>query len=93
LQGEVSDKDLAEHSLLFLGTENRISRSLFAVTNHPADSFTLDVRKNPLNDDQVAVLVSAGNGEQIEKAVANLRHYGKYSYLFFQDGRIQAQTN
>jgi uncharacterized iron-regulated protein len=89
LQDEVIDKDLAEHSLLFLGTENRISRSLFAVTNHPADSFTLDVRKNPLNDDQAAVLVSAANGEQIEKAVTKLRHYGKYSYLSFKDGRIQ----
>jgi uncharacterized iron-regulated protein len=89
LQDEVSDKDLAEHSLLFLGTESRISRSLFALPGHPTDGFTLDVRRNPLNTDQVAVLVSAANKEQVEKAAMKLRHYGKYSFLFFKDGRIK----
>ncbi len=89
LQDEVSDKDLSENSLLFLGTESRISRSLFAITNHPAGGFTLDVRKNPLNAGQVAVLVTAANEGQVEKAAAKLRHYGKYSYLTFKDGRIQ----
>ena len=89
LQDEVTDKDLAEHSLVFLGTENRISRSLFATISHPAGGFTLDTRKSPLADDQVIVLVSAANAEQVEKAAAKLRHYGKYSYLSFKDGRIK----
>ena len=89
LQDEVTDKDLAENSLLFLGTESRVSRSLFALPDHPEGGFTLDVRKNPLNTDQVAVLVSAANAEQVEKAAAKLRHYGKYSYLSFKDGFIQ----
>jgi aminopeptidase N len=89
MEDEVTDKDLTENSLLFLGTENRLSRSLFALPDHPAGGFTLDARKNPLNADQVAVLVSAANEEQVEKAAAKLRHYGKYSYLSFVDGRIQ----
>ena len=42
-----------------------------------------------MNTDQVAVLVSAANEEQVERAAAKLRHYGKYSYLSFKDGRIQ----
>jgi len=89
LQDEVTDKDLAENSLLFIGTESRVSRSLFAIPDHPEGGFTLDARGNPLNADQVAVLVSAANKEQVEKAAAKLRHYGKYSYLSFKDGRIQ----
>jgi uncharacterized iron-regulated protein len=89
LQDEVTDKDLAEHSLVFLGTENRISRSLFATISHPAGGFTLDTRKSPLADDQVIVLVSAANAEQVEKAAAKLRHYGKYSYVSSKDGRIK----
>lgn len=89
LQDEVSDKDLVDNSLLFLGAESRISRSLFALPDHPAGGFTLDARKNPLNPDAVAVLVSAINEEQVEKAAAKLRHYGKYSYLSFKDGRIR----
>jgi uncharacterized iron-regulated protein len=89
LQEEISNKDLSENSLLFLGTEGSLSRSLFARPDHPAAGFTLDARRNPLNPFQVAVLVSATNGTQVEMAAAKLRHYGKYSYLSFKDGKIQ----
>ena len=87
LQDEVTNKDLAENSLLFLGIEGTLSRSLFAQPDHPAGGFVLDVRRNPLNPDEVAVLVSAADSEQVEMAAGKLRHYGKYSYLFFKDGR------
>ena len=89
LQEEVTDKELAENSVLFLGAESRMSRALFALPDHPADGFTLDSRKNPLNANQVAVLVSAANAEQVDRTVAKLRHYDKYSYLSFKEGRIQ----
>jgi aminopeptidase N len=89
LEKEISDKDLADNSLLFLGSEGYLSRSLFARPDHPADGFTLDVRRNPLNPSQVAVLVSAVNPMQVEMAAPKLRHYGKYSYLSFKEGRIQ----
>ncbi|MDX1775729.1 MAG: ChaN family lipoprotein [Desulfobulbales bacterium] len=97
LQDDVSDKDLAENSLLFLGTEGGLSRSLFARPDHAPDGFTLDVRNNPLNPAQVAVLMTGSDREQVEKSANKLRHYGKYSYLSFKDGRIQqkdiAETN
>jgi len=89
LQEEVTDKDLAENSLLFLGTAGSLSRSLFAQPDHPAGSFTLDVRHNPLNPAQVAVLVSAPDSDAVEMAAGKLRHYGKYSYLSFTNSRIQ----
>ncbi len=89
LQDEVTDKELAQNSLLFLGTGGSLSRSLFAQSDHPADGFTLDIRKNPLNPAQVAVLVSAANVEQVQMAAKKLRHYGKYSFLSFKDGRIR----
>jgi uncharacterized iron-regulated protein len=92
LQDEVSNEDLATHSLLFLGSEGKLSRSLFAVPGHPDDGFTVDVRNNPLDPDQVAVLVSAANNEQVEMVAGKLRHYGKYSYLSFKDGRIQEKN-
>jgi len=89
LQDDVKDKDLAENSLLFLGAEGDLSRSLFAEPNHPADGFTVDVRNNPLNREQVAVLVSAPDTSQVKMSASKLRHYGKYSYLSFKDGRVQ----
>ncbi len=89
LQDEVSNEDLAADSLLFLGTGGNLSRSLFADPGHPEEGFTLDVRANPLNPSQVAVLVSGANAAQVELAAAKLRHYRKYSFLSFQDGRIR----
>ncbi|MBW2505614.1 MAG: ChaN family lipoprotein [Deltaproteobacteria bacterium] len=91
LQDEVTDKDLAGNSLVFLGT-SRMSRALFARPDHSAEGFTLDVRRNPLNTDQIAVLVSAASPEQVEFAAPKLRHYGKYSYLSFMDGHIQEKN-
>jgi uncharacterized iron-regulated protein len=89
LQNEATDKDIAENSVLFLGTEGSLSRSLFARPGHSPEGFTMDVRHNPLNPAQVAVLVSAADTEQAEMAAGKLRHYGKYSYLSFKDGRLQ----
>jgi len=91
LQDEVTDEDIKKNSLLFLGT-GKISRALFAQPDHPEDGFTLDARTNPLNTGQVAVLVSAANQEQVERAAGKLRHYGKYSYLSFKDGRMQEKN-
>lgn len=91
-QHQVTDQDLIGHSLLLLGSSGELSRSLFAAPDHPAGSFTVDVRNNPLNPEQVAVLVSAGDSGQVEMAAPKLRHYGKYSYLSFKDGRIQEKN-
>ena len=89
---EVTDADLAGSSLLFLAAgESRLSSSLFAEPAHPAEGFTLDIRKNPLNQDQVAILVSAADKEQVAAVAAKLKHYGKYSYLHFVNGRQVAK--
>ena len=92
LQGDLNDKDLSANALLFLGTEGSLSRSLFAQPKHPAEGFVLDARRNPLNPYQVAVLVSASDSAQVEKASRKLRHYGKYSYLAFKDGIIREKN-
>lgn len=89
LQDELTDEDLPADSLLFLGTGGTLSRSLFADPGLPEEGFSLDVRSNPLNPSQVAVLVSGESAEQVELAAAKLRHYGKYSFLSFQDGRLR----
>ena len=91
LQDEVSDEDLADNSLIFLGT-SKMSRALFAQPDHSGEGFTLDVRTNPLNTNQVAVLVSAASPEQVEFAAPKLRHYSKYSFLSFKDGQIQEKN-
>ena len=84
---EVTDSDLASQSVLFLGLKGAVPRGLFAQTNPPEDGFTIDIRSNPLNQKHVAILASAADQQQVKQGFRKLRHYGKYSYLHFADGR------
>ncbi len=86
---EVTDSDVAAGSVLFLGARGALARTLFADAGHPATGVTVDVRRNPLDPQHVAVLVSAADAGEAQAAAAKLRHYGKYSYLHFEAGRIK----
>ncbi|MGV1099627.1 ChaN family lipoprotein [Thiovibrio sp. JS02] len=85
---EVTDKEVAEKSVLFLGTSSRLARSLFAGPPPPPTGFTLDARQNPLNPATVAVLISSANAGETAAAGQKLIHYGKYGFLRFEKGRV-----
>ncbi len=85
---DVKNSDLANTSLLFLGKDNSVSRSLFGMVGQPNKGFTLEVRTNPLNNKYVAVLITSENNKETQAVVRRLPHYGKYSYLHFENGRI-----
>jgi len=86
---ETNDNDVAAASVVFLGVDSSLVRSLFAKVKHPASGMTVDVRPHPLNYGQVAVLVSAASSVEVQKAAYKLKHYAKYSYLHFEDGRME----
>ncbi|NOX25375.1 MAG: PDZ domain-containing protein, partial [Deltaproteobacteria bacterium] len=88
---KVSDKDLAAGALVFLGASDHVARGLFASPAYPASGLTVDVRKNPLNPGAPAVLIRAANQEELRAGLIKLRHYGKYSYLHFEQGHITAK--
>jgi uncharacterized iron-regulated protein len=85
---QAKDQNLKAGSVIFLGTGSKTAQRLFAYPGHPAQGFTLEVLPNPLNPAETAVLVSGADAEQVRLAAPKLRHYGKYSYLHFEDGRI-----
>jgi len=85
---EVTDQDIAAASTIFLGTSSATSRRLFALPDHPQTGLTVEVRANPLNDAETAVLVTAANQEEVARAAFKLKHYTKYSYLHFEQGRV-----
>jgi len=85
---QAMDKDLAAGSVIFLGTGSKTARRLFGDPSHPAGGFSMEVRANPLNPEETAVLVSGADLDEVGRAAPKLRHYGKYSYLHFQGGRI-----
>jgi aminopeptidase N len=85
----VTNQQLSENSLLFLDSDSASFRSLFGKSSLPEDGFNLKVQNNPLNENQVAVVLSSSSSEETQAALHKLRHYGKYSTLSFNKGRIQ----
>jgi uncharacterized iron-regulated protein len=88
---EVTNSGLAQGSWLFLG-DSAARRSLFAEPRKIAGSFTLDVRRSPLNPQEVMVLVDSTSEEESRMTVAKLDHYGPYSRLHFRKGKNLEKT-
>ncbi|MFH0781436.1 MAG: ChaN family lipoprotein [Pseudomonadota bacterium] len=84
---KVSNKELSDNNLLFLGANQLPARSLFGPPPPPGSKLVLNVRRNPLSPGRVAVLVTSGDRESTRAVIGRLSHYGKYSYLEFQGGR------
>ena len=87
-----TDKDLAGKSVLFLGSNSRLARSIFAAQPQPATGFTLEVRENPLAPGQTAALITSASAAETTAASHKLAHYGKYSTLHFNLGRVAQKT-
>lgn len=91
---EVTNKEISGAATIFLGISSSASRKLFAQPNHPTTGMTFDIRENPLNPALTAILVSAADQDEVRRAAAKINHYGKYSYLHFEQGRaIDKRTN
>lgn len=84
----VTNSALTNNSLLFLGTDQSAARSLFGHVQSPLNGFTLDSRINPLSPGEVAILASTSSLQQTKRVARKLKHYGKYSSLAFDNGRI-----
>ncbi len=82
-------KDLTGTSVIFLDLDSPLARGFFASSPVPDAGFILDVRNNPVDPEQVVVLVKAGSIEEVARAMGKLSHYGKYSYLSFDRGNIR----
>ncbi len=85
----VTNQQLSEHSILFLGAGGTLWNSLFGESPPQAEGFHLFVQNNPLNATEVCVLVDSSSAEESEAVLRKLSHYGKYSSLSFVRGRIQ----
>jgi uncharacterized iron-regulated protein len=82
----VKNSMLNEGSWLFLH-DSATRRSLFAEPTVLTGGFRLDVRRSPLNQEQVMVLVDSSSTMESRKAVSKIAHYGAYSLLQFNNGK------
>jgi aminopeptidase N len=83
-----TDKDLAGKTVLFLGNDSPLVRSIFAGRPQSAPGFTLEMREHPLAPGQVAALIVSASEAETAAATPKLAHYGKYSALHFNLGRL-----
>ena len=88
---EVTSQELASHDLLFLGTRSPLLRSLLA-PSQPGPGFSLEAHDNPLAPDRVTVVISSTSLEQSRAAVGKLAHYGRYTTLRFDSGRLTEKS-
>ncbi len=82
----VKNSMLNQGSWLFLD-DSPTRRSLFAEPTAQTEGFHLDVRRSPLNQEQVMVLVDSSSSVESRKAANKIAHYGGYSLLHFNDGK------
>ncbi|MCL7487735.1 MAG: ChaN family lipoprotein [Desulfobulbaceae bacterium] len=84
---ELANEDLGGGSFLFLGSSEH-TLGLFAGPSHSDRGVTVDVRENPLSPAHVMAIITSPDREQTGLIARKLRHYGKYSFLYFENGRI-----
>ncbi len=82
---EIDPDELAHGSWLF-PADSAVRQSLFARPLPMAAGLRLDVRRSPLNPDEVMVLVDSTSVQETEQSVHKLNHYGAFSRLHFLDG-------
>lgn len=84
---EIRDEDIRKKSLLIFGFDNPLLKRLYGNLQKRGSGFFMDIRKNPFDTSKVIGVVHADSKEQVDLIVRRLLHYGKYSFIRFQDGK------
>lgn len=87
-----TDAEIAGKSVIFLGTDTPLVRSIFADSGHADRGVTVEVRENPLGPGQTAVLVSAASAEEMAAAVPEIDRDETFTFLHLSDGRVEKKS-
>jgi len=85
---DMEDLDLTGGFQIFLGLSSPLSRGMYGTPAHRENGFTLEIRNHPSAPQQPVALISSSSEEETKLAASRLSHYGKYSYLHFDGGRL-----
>ncbi|MBM4146108.1 MAG: PDZ domain-containing protein [Nitrospira sp.] len=84
---QILDEDIRTHSLLVFGFDGPVLKRLFGEVKNTGSGFVFSVRKNPLNISKVIAIAYGDSKDEVDLAAKKISHYGKYSYLRFDNGR------
>ena len=79
---------LKENSLVICGFDSPLAQTLIGGQAPPSTGLSLQVFKNPYNEAERILLVHARNIQESLAVQRKLRHYGKYSQLAFDLGKL-----
>lgn len=89
---EIKDRDIMSSSLLILGFDSPVVKRLFGRFQKFNTGFSLVVRENPLNLNKVIAIAYGDSKQEVNLVARKIYHYGKYSFLRFENGRIKEKT-
>jgi len=84
----LSFSSVKNNTLIVCGHDNPLAKSRLGNPPDPGAGLNLTVFKHPYNDDELILLAHTENRPETLAVKHKLRHYGKYSRLIFQQGRI-----
>lgn len=82
----IKEAGINASSLIIIGNDNPLASRLYGKVESNA-GFSIIVKENPLNTQKVAVIVNGKSKGEVDAAFGKIFHYGKYSILFFDNGR------
>lgn len=83
----IQNSDISANDVLFLGVDQRSLKEIAGNIEHPTDGVILDVRTNPLSEENIVAVFWASSRDEVKKVSWRLKHYGKYSFLSFLNGK------
>ncbi len=89
---ELDHRVLSNASLLVLGRPQGHMLRLFWPVESPEDGVVLKVLDNPFNHMQVVANLQASSAQELDMIIPRLFHYGKYSSLRFENGKVVAKS-
>ncbi|MGB9496520.1 MAG: ChaN family lipoprotein [Dissulfuribacterales bacterium] len=84
----MTGSDLNKGSLLILGDPAPRLERLTGAMPDPGSGVIITVRENPINPAGVVAVVKADSSRQLDLILKKLPHYGYYSTLRFEDGKL-----
>jgi uncharacterized iron-regulated protein len=85
--GDIRDSDIMSSSVVVLGIESPLVKRLYGSLPVPDAGFTVMIKENPWDPQNVVAIMHGRSQDEVEAAFKKISHYGKYSYLTFQEGR------
>ncbi|MBW2349925.1 MAG: ChaN family lipoprotein [Deltaproteobacteria bacterium] len=84
----LTNSDLNKGALLILGDPAPRLERLTGTIPGPDSGVIITVRENPINPKGVLALIKASSSKELELILRKLTHYGRYSTLRFEDGKL-----